>query len=102
VPRRVKDFIEISEYTSLDDLIKFLGVIRDTLPADAEPELKVRGDEIFGHRLTISFLRELTPEEAEREARYTGDMLPEADPAIEQLREQLDKIPFRGAAGRRR
>jgi hypothetical protein len=102
VPRRVKDFIEISEYTSLDDLIKFLNIIRDTLPADSEAELKIRGDEIFGHRLTISFLRELTPEEAEREARYTGDVLPEADAAIEQLREKLDKVPYTGTAARHR
>ena len=93
MPRRVKDFIEISEYTSLDDLIKFLGVIRDTLPADAEPELKVRGDEIFGHRLTISFLRELTPEEAEREARYSPAALPESDPTIDALQRKLDDIP---------
>jgi hypothetical protein len=101
VPRRVKDFIEISEYTSLDDLIKYLITIRDSLPPDSEPELKIRGDEIFGHRLTISFLRELTPEEAEREARYTGNMLPEADPAIEHLREKLDKVPYSSAARRR-
>lgn len=96
--RRVKDFIEISEYTSLDDLIKYLGVIRDTLPADSEAELRIRGDEIFGHRLTISFLRDLYAEEAEREARYTGEPPPEADPAIEQLREKLDQVPFRGSA----
>jgi hypothetical protein len=101
VPRRVKDFIEISEYTSLDDLIRFLEVIRETLPDNAEPELKIRGDEIFGRRLTISFLRDLTEEEASREARYTGDALPEPDNAIEQLREKLDKVPFRDA-GRRK
>ena len=101
MPRRVKDFIEISEYTSLDDLIRFLEIIRENLPADAEPELKMRGDEIFGHRLTISFLRELTAEEAEREARYTGQTLPEPDAAIEQLREKLDKVPYRGTRGRR-
>ena len=101
MPRRVKDFIEISEFTSLDDLIKFLGVIRDTLPGDSEPELKIRGDEIFGHRLTISFLRELTAEEAELDARYTGDTLPEPDAAIEQLREKLDKVPYRDARRRR-
>lgn len=95
MPRRVKDFIEISEFTSLDDLIKFLNIIRDTLPEDGEAELKIRGDEIFGHRLTISFLRDLTPEEAALEAKYTGAMLPEPDAAIEQLREKLDKVPYR-------
>ena len=93
--RRVKDFIEISEFTSLDDLIKFLKLIRDTVPKDSEAELKIRGDEVFGHRLTISFLRELTAEEAELEARYTGDALPEPDAAIEQLRQKLDKVPYR-------
>lgn len=100
--RRVKDFIEISEYTSLDDLIKFLKVIRDTLPGDGEPELRIRGDEVFGHRLTISFLRELTAAEASVEARYSGEVLPEPDDAIERLREKLDKVPFPNSAGRRR
>lgn len=95
MPRRVKDFIEISEFTSLDDLIRFLEIIRSTLPEDSEPELKIRGDEIFGRRLTITFLRDLTEEEASREARYTGDVPPEPDAAIEQLRAKLDKVPYR-------
>ena len=34
VPRRVKDFIDISEYTSLDDLIRYLETIRDNLPPE--------------------------------------------------------------------
>ena len=37
---RVKDFIEISDHTSLDRLITTLVAIRDSLPAEAEPELK--------------------------------------------------------------
>ena len=102
MPRRVKDFIEISEYTSLDDLIHYLQKIRDSLPADAEPELQVRGDEIFGHRLTITFLRGLTAEEAALEARYGGAGETSPDPAIEQLREKLDSIPYRGTARRPR
>ena len=96
--RRVKDFIEISEFTSLDDLIKFLQIIRDTLPEGCEPELKLRGDDVFGRRLTITFFRELTPEEASLEARYAGAAEPEPDPAIEQLRAKLDKLPYSGAA----
>ena len=91
--RRVKDFIEISDYTSLDSLIKTLSAVRDSLPESAEPELKLRGDDIFGRRLTITYLRELTAEEAECDARYTGGIA-DADDAIEQLREKLDKIPF--------
>jgi hypothetical protein len=92
--RRVRDFIEISDYTSLDGLIKTLVAIRDNLPAGAEPELKLRGDDIFGRRLTISYLRELTVEEAECDARYTGGVV-ETDPDLDDLRQKLDKIPYR-------
>ena len=67
VPRRVKDFIDISEYTSLDDLIRYLETIRDNLPAEHQAELKIRGDDIFGRRLTISYFREQTSEEVEIE-----------------------------------
>jgi hypothetical protein len=90
--RRVKDFIEISEYTSLDQLINTLTAIRDNLPEDSEAELRMRGDDVFGRRLSISYLRELTAEEAECEGRYAD--LPAPDPAIEQLRGKLDKVEF--------
>src|SRR4051795_8700910 len=74
VPRRVKDFIDISEFTSLDDLIRYLETIRDNLPPEHQAELKIRGDEIFGRRLTITYFREQTPEEAELENKYSdGD-----------------------------
>jgi hypothetical protein len=92
--RRVKDFIEISDYTSLDSLINTLIAIRDNLPEDAEPELKLRGDDVFGHRLTISYLRGLTSEEAECDARYTGTVV-HSDPSIDELRQKLDKIPYK-------
>jgi hypothetical protein len=91
--RRVKDFIEISDYTSLDSLINTLVAIRDNLPADAEPELKLRGDDVFGRRLTISYSRDLTAEEAACDARYTGAVV-DPDPEIEELREKLDGIPY--------
>lgn len=93
VPRRVKDFIDISEYTSLDDLIRYLETIRDNLPPEHEAELKIRGDEVFGKRLTITYFREQTADEADLEARYSSDG--PADPTIEQLRSQLDDVPFR-------
>ncbi len=91
--RRVKDFIEISDYTSLDSLISTLVAIRDNLPEHAEPELKLRGDDVFGRRLTISYLRELTAEEAACDARYTGGVI-EPDPSLEDLRERLEGIPY--------
>jgi hypothetical protein len=93
VPRRVKDFIDISEYTSLDDLIRYLEAIRDNLPAEHQAELKIRGDDIFGRRLTISYFREQTPEELEIEAKYSGG---EAEGAnIERLRRKLDEVPYK-------
>ena len=92
--RRVKDFIEISDYTSLDQLIKTLSAIRDSLPAEAEPELKLKGDDIFGRRLSITYFRELTAEEAACDARYTGAVLAEPNPDIEALRESLEKVAF--------
>jgi hypothetical protein len=92
--RRVKDFIEISEYTSLDQLINTLTAIRDNLPEEAEPELRMKGDDVFGRRLSISYFRELTAEEAACEARYPGSDLPAPDPTIERLRGKLDEVEF--------
>ena len=100
VPRRVKDFIDISEYTSLDDLIRYLETIRDNLPAEHQAELKIRGDDIFGRRLTISYFREQTADEVELESKYEGGEREDAN--IEQLRRKLDEIPFSlGRAGKR-
>src|SRR3954465_10360084 len=93
VPRRIKDFIDISEYTSLDDLIRYLETIRDNLPAEHEAELKIRGDDVFGRRLTITYFRELATEEVELEAKYAGGEQDEA--GIEELKRRLDEVPYR-------
>jgi len=93
VPRRVKDFIDISEYTSLDALIRYLETIRDNLPSDHQAELKIRGDEIFGRRLTITYFREQTAEEVELESRYSGGDKEGA--TIEDLRQKLDDVPYK-------
>lgn len=92
MPRRIKDFIDISEFTSLDDLIRYLETIRDNLPSDCEAELKIRGDDVFGRRLTITYFREQTPEEVELEAKYSSD---KDDATIEDLRRKLDEVPYR-------
>ena len=68
--RRVKDYIDIRDHVSLDELIDRLVELRDQLPEDSEAELRLRGDEVFGRRLSIAFLRPLTPEEAECDERY--------------------------------
>ena len=93
MPRRIKDFIDISEYTSLDDLIRYLETIRDNLPADHQAEMKIRGDEIFGRRLTITYFREQTADEVELESKYGSDDKDGA--SIEDLRHQLDDVPYK-------
>ena len=93
MPRRVKDFIDISEYTSLDDLIRYLETIRDNLPLDHGAELRIRGDEVFGRRLTITYFRDQTSDEVELEAKYSGE--DEQDASIERLRKKLDDVPYR-------
>ncbi len=90
--RRVKDFIEISDYTSLETLIRYLETIRDNLPAEHEAELQIRGDDVFGRRLTITYFREQTAEEMEIEQRYSGAAGDNA--AIDDLQHQLDDVPF--------
>lgn len=99
MPRRVKDFIDISEYTSLEDLIRYLEAIRDNLPPEHQAELKIRGDDVFGRRLTISYFREQTPEELELETKYSSD---DSDGArIEQLRRKLDDVPYKTGNSKR-
>ena len=92
MPRRVKDFIDISEFTSLGDLIRYLETIRDNLPEGHDAEMKIRGDEVFGKRLTITYSREQTPEEAELESKYSGSAADDA--SIDALTKQLDDVPF--------
>ena len=92
--RRVKEFIEISDFASLDDLIAKLEAIRGLLPEFAEAELRMKGDDVFGRRLSISYYRELNAEEAECEARYSSTDLPAANPEIEDLRGKLDDVEF--------
>ena len=99
MPRRVKDFIDISEYTSLDDLIRYLETIRDNLPSEHQAELKIRGDEVFGRRLTITYFREQTPDEAELESKYAASA---DDPDIEELRRKLDDVPYKLRKAKRR
>jgi hypothetical protein len=83
--RRVKEFVDITDHVSLDDLIEKLAEVRDSLPKGSEAELRLRGDEVFGHRITISYLRDQTKEEAEIEKRY-------ADAAKEAKQKELERL----------
>lgn len=70
--RRVKEFVDIRDQLSLDELIQKLTEVRDGLPDEAEAELRLRGDDVFGHRITITYMRPQTEEEAELERRYAA------------------------------
>jgi hypothetical protein len=70
--RLIKDYVEFADHLSLDELIARLTELRDSLPASAEAELKIRGDDVFGRHLCVGFLRPLTREEAACEGRYAG------------------------------
>jgi len=71
VRRRDKEIIEIGECASLASVIDRLQTFRSGLAEDSQAEVKIGGDDYFGWRITITFFRELTPEEAALEARYT-------------------------------
>ena len=70
--RMIKDYIEVGDHLALDGLIARLIEIRDSLPASAEAEIRMRGDDVFGRHLCVAFLRPLTAEEAACEGRYAG------------------------------
>ena len=87
--RRVKDFIEVKDYTSLDTLIEQLIEIRDRLPGTASAEVKMRGDDIFGRQLSISYFREQTAEEIESDARYAEAYRQSRERELSRLQEEL-------------
>ena len=91
--RRVKDFVDIADHCSLDELIEKLAELRDSLPDGADAELRLRGDEVFGHRITIGYFREQTPDEIELESKYSSGG--QDNGSIEDLRRKLDEVPFK-------
>jgi hypothetical protein len=98
--RRVKEFVDIADHVSLDDLIGKLCELRDGIPEEAEAELRLRGDEVFGHRITISYFREQTDEEAETERRYAEQSREAKERELQRLQEELGVVCY-SAPGKR-
>ena len=98
--RRVKDFVDIADHVSLDDLIQKLAEVRDSLPDEAGAELRLRGDEVFGHRITICYSREQTQEEAEIEKRYAEATREAKERELERLQAELGVVCY-SAPGKR-
>ena len=98
--RRVKEFIDIGEHISLDELIGKLVEVRDGLPQESEADLRLRGDEIFGRRITISYFRDQTEEEAECERRYANEAREAKERELERLQQELGVVCYQ-APGKR-
>jgi hypothetical protein len=92
--RRVKEFIEIEDHASLEALIDKLNELRAVLPADSQPELRLRGDDVFGRKLCISYFREQTSEEAECEARYSAAGKEAKERELSKLQQELGVVCY--------
>ena len=90
--RRVKEFIEIGDFASLDELIGKLEAVRETLPAFAEAELRMKGDDVFGRKLSISYMREQTEEEASYDERYAAVIRAAQEQALDKLQQELGVV----------
>ena len=92
--RRVKEFVDVGDRLSIDELISKLAEIRDNLPDDANAELRLRGDEVFGHRITISYFRPQTQEEVELEKRYTEESRQAKERELQRLQAELGVVCY--------
>ena len=89
----VKDFIAIKDCGSLDALIERLVEIRDSLPAEAQPQVRMQGDDVFGRKLSIAYLRPQTAEEAECDARYADAYRASREQELSRLQDELGFCP---------
>ena len=92
--RRVKEFIDIEDHSSIDALIEKLVAVRDDLPPDCEAELRLRGDDVFGRKVTITYLRDQTAEEAECERRYVEAEREAKERELDRLQQELGKVCY--------
>jgi hypothetical protein len=92
--RRVKEFVDISDHLSLDELIEQLVAVRDRLPEDSEAQMRLRGDEVFGRRITITYFRAQTEEEAEFEQRYSDARRDARERELVRLQEELGMVCY--------
>ena len=87
--KHVKDFVEIKDHSSLDELIARLVEVRDSLPNAATAEVKMRGDDVFGRHLCVSFFRPQTAEEADCDARYADAWRQSREREVARLQDEL-------------
>src|SRR5437868_15496099 len=98
--RRVKEFVDVADHVRLDELIAKLSELRAGLPDGADAELRLRGDEVFGHRITITYFRDQTEEEAEVEKRYAEAEREAKERELARLQQELGVVCY-AAPGKR-
>jgi hypothetical protein len=98
--RRVKEFVDIRDHSSLDELIDKLVELRASLPDNAGAELRLRGDDVFGRRVTITYFRDQTADEAELERRYAEEQTAAKAKELERLQQELGVVCY-AAPGKR-
>ena len=98
--RRIKEFVEVADQLSIDELIEKLSEVRDGLPEDSGAELRLRGDEVFGHRITITYFRDQTEEEAAIEKRYAEATREAKELELQRLQAELGVVCY-AAPGKR-
>lgn len=91
--RMVKDFIAIKDCGSLDSLIERLTEIRDSLPEEAQPQVRMQGDDVFGRKISIAYMRPQTVEEAECDARYAEAYRASREQELSRLQDELGFCP---------
>ena len=98
--RRVKDYVDVADRVSIDELIEKLTAMRVGLPEASDAELRLRGDEVFGHRITISYFRLQTDEEAAIEKRYADEAREAKERELARLQAELGVVCY-AAPGKR-
>ena len=92
--RRVKEFVDILDHVSIEELIAKLVEVRESLPDEAEAELRLRGDDVFGRKITITYFRDQTEEEAEFERRYVEAEKEAKARELERLQRELGVVCY--------
>jgi hypothetical protein len=89
----VKDFIEVKDCGSLDALIARLEEVRDGLAGHGAPQIRMRGDDVFGRHICVSYYREQTDEEAAVDARYDEALRASRERELDRLQDELGFCP---------
>jgi predicted ArsR family transcriptional regulator len=89
----IKDFIEIKDCASLDELIAQLTEVRNSLPEEARHQVKMRGDDIFGRHICVSYYRPQTADETECDARYADAYRQSRERELTRLQDELGFCP---------